>query len=241
MNRFLSRNARRCCSAIALAVLFLPVSGCEQLFQQRAERQRDAAQKKYNAGDFTKAVALYEASLDGSQKTAEIHYTLGLIYDDKLAQPISAMHHFRRYLELAPEGDHRKDAANFIKEDQLKLSASLGNGATVPQHEAARLKNDNLALRKQVLELRAELEAASKARVAALKSAGGRGSKGQEQVQKTPIPGVRIYTVVPGDTLASISRKFYKTPGRWKDLQDANFNTLEGTAKLKPGMKLMIP
>ena len=46
----------------------------------------------------------------------------------------------------------------------------------------------------------------------------------------------------PGDTLASISRKFYKNnSARWKDIQDANFNALEGTAKLKPGMVLMIP
>ncbi len=228
-------------AALALFLL-LGLTGCEQLFQQRSERQLDNADSKYREGDLPAAVLLYEASLDGSPKTADIHYKLALIYDDDLKQPIDAMHHFRRYLDLAPQGSHARDARNFFKQDQLKLTTSLGNGATIPQEEAARLKNDNLALRKQVVELRAQMEAASRARALALKNSGGKGGMGrQEQTQKALVAGVRTYTVEPGDTLASISRKFYKGAGRWKDIQDANFNTLEGTAKLKPGMTLMIP
>ena len=45
-----------------------------------------------------------------------------------------------------------------------------------------------------------------------------------------------------GDTFAAISRKFYKNnSARWKVIQTANFGDMEGTAKLKPGMVLMIP
>ena len=44
-----------------------------------------------------------------------------------------------------------------------------------------------------------------------------------------------------GDTLAKIARKFYKSPARARDIQDANFNALEGTVKIKPGMVLIIP
>ena len=32
-----------------------------------------------------------------------------------------------------------------------------------------------------------------------------------------------------------------RTKRRWKDIQDANFNSLEGTVKIKPGMTLIIP
>ena len=62
-----------------------------------------------------------------------------------------------------------------------------------------------------------------------------------DPVQKPIPPGAKTYVVQHGDTLASISRKFYKNSGRWKDIQDANFNSLSGTVKLKQGMTLIIP
>jgi nucleoid-associated protein YgaU len=65
-------------------------------------------------------------------------------------------------------------------------------------------------------------------------------SKG-EPVQKAIPPGARTYTVQSGDTLAKISRRFYKNAARARDIQDANFNSLEGTVKIKPGMVLIIP
>ena len=99
-----------------------------------------------------------------------------------------------------------------------------------------------------MLQLQTDLEAANKARSAAIKTAIASGGKSamaalkQEQVQKPLVPGMQTYTVQSGDTLASISRKFYKNnSARWKDIQDANFNALEGTARLQPGMVLMIP
>jgi nucleoid-associated protein YgaU len=53
--------------------------------------------------------------------------------------------------------------------------------------------------------------------------------------------GPHTYVVREGDTLASISRKFYKSSGRWKKIRDANKNAIDDPAKLKPGMTLTIP
>ena len=217
--------------------------GCDQAFQNTNQRDLSLAEKKCAQQDYPEAVLLYEAALDGTPQTAEVHYKLGLIYDDQIKAPVSAVHHFQRYLDLAPDGPHAKEAQKFLKEDQLKLSAALGSGATVSQEEARRLKNANLELQKKILQLKDDLEAANKARAAAYKAAGGKNAAGKpEQVQKPLTPGVRTYTVGPGDTLASISRKFYKNnSARWKDIQDANFDLMDGTAKIKPGMVLMVP
>jgi nucleoid-associated protein YgaU len=51
----------------------------------------------------------------------------------------------------------------------------------------------------------------------------------------------RTYTVQKGDTLASIARKFYKSAQRYKDIQDANQNLLQGGVDLKVGQVLIIP
>ncbi len=212
-----------------LAAACLALAGCDQLFQDKAAQGAEEAQKKANEGNYAAAILAYESALDGSPKSADIHFRLGLIYDDKLKEPVSAVHHFQRYLDLAPKGSHAKDARNFIKEDELKLVTSMSKGALMTQEESARLKNENLQLRKQLNELRATRTAAVK------------GGTPGEPVQKPIPPGAKTYVVQQGDTLASISRKFYKKSGRWKDIQDANFNELNGTVKLKSGMTLIIP
>lgn len=216
--------------AAAFAFLFL-LTGCDQIFQDHSKRSLDEAEKKYAEGDFRGAVQCYEAALDGTAKTAEVHYKLALTYDDKLKNPLGAMHHFQRYLELKPSGPHAKDARNFVKEDELKLVATLSHGALMSQEDAARLKNDNLALRKQITELRAAPRQPASRTEAQSTGAGA----------KPLSSGLRTYVVQHGDTLASISRKFFKTSVRWKDIQDANFNALNGAVKLKPGMTLIIP
>jgi len=90
------------------------------------------------------------------------------------------------------------------------------------------LKNENLALRKEVDEFRAR-HPTEKA-VTETKPA-----------EKKPGSAPRTYVVREGDTLASISRKFYKSSGRWKKIQNANKSLIDDPAKLKPGMTLTIP
>ncbi|MDD5349676.1 MAG: LysM peptidoglycan-binding domain-containing protein [Chthoniobacteraceae bacterium] len=231
--------------ALAAVAAMFCLGGCDQAFQNTAERNFVQAERKFSQQEYTDAVMLYEASLDGTPKTAEVHFKLGLMYDDQIKNPIAAIHHFQRYVEMAPDGPHARDAQRFLKEDQLKLTAQLGNGASVSQEEAKRIKNANQELQKKILQLKDDLEAANKARIAAYKALGTKGGPGggkPEQIQKPLLDGVRTYTVGPGDTLASIARKFYKNnSARWKDIQDANFQPMDGTAKLKPGMILMVP
>ena len=225
MFHFPARPLRKFPAIIFSIITLLMLTGCDEAFQNGAARAREQGDKKYKEGDFKAAIGFYEAALDGSEKSAEVHYRMALLYDDKLKQPVSAIHHFQRYLDLNPKGSHVKDARNFIKEDELKLVTTFTNGALLTQDDAARLKNDNLTLRKQLTELRAQ----------------PRGTPQNGGGQK-PIPaGARTYEVQQGDTLASISRKFYKSAERWKDIEDANFNTLGGKNKLKAGMTLYIP
>ena len=52
---------------------------------------------------------------------------------------------------------------------------------------------------------------------------------------------MRSYTVQRGDTLASISRKFYQTSSRWGKILAANPEILAKPTDLKPGQTLRIP
>jgi len=213
---------------LALAVLTL--ASCDRLFDKGSTEDVIAGDKKTAAGDYRGAIAAYEAALDGTPKSAEAHYKLALLYDDKLKDPIDALHHINRYLELAPSGPHTRDAKIFRKEGEAKVLAKLSNGSPLTQQDAVRLKNENQILREQLAELHAQKAL----------PAGAVNSKG-EPVQKPIPPGARTYTVQSGDTLAKISRRFYQTSARARDIQDANFNALDGTVKIKAGMTLIIP
>ena len=52
---------------------------------------------------------------------------------------------------------------------------------------------------------------------------------------------VRTYVVQSGDTLVSISKKFYQAPSRWKDILDANQNQLSNPDELRVGQTIILP
>jgi nucleoid-associated protein YgaU len=106
----------------------------------------------------------------------------------------------------------------------------------VSRAEAARLKNENLNLRKEVEELRARNSGALAEKTPAPPTAQKPGVMDKKTGRKT-----RSYVVRDGDTLASISRKFYKSSGRWKQILDANRHIVDDPGKLKAGQTLTIP
>lgn len=52
---------------------------------------------------------------------------------------------------------------------------------------------------------------------------------------------VRYHTVVTGDTLSSISQKYYGTPNRWKIIYEVNSSLISNPNIISPGIRLMIP
>jgi LysM repeat protein len=208
--------------------LALFCGSCDRMITPRSAQIIKDAENKTADGNFVRAIALYESALDDSPRTADVHYRLALLYDDKMHDPLHALHHFKRYLTLAPAGPHANEVKSFMKKDELELGTTLSGDSVVSRAEAARLKNENLALRKDLEDLRAHRP--SDKAVADTKP-----------TDKKSGAAPRTYVVREGDTLASISRKFYKSSGRWKKIRDANKSAINDPAKLKPGMTLTIP
>ena len=195
------------------------------------------ADAKAADGDFLEAINLYERALDGSARSAEIHYKVALLYDDKMKDPLSALHHFKRYLTVAPGGAKAEEVKKFMKRDELALMTTMSGDALVTRSEAARLKNENLDLRKELEERSSQLRSAG---VADKSARGSRASKAPTPAKTAQAPP-RSHVVQPGDTLFSISRQYYNAPDRWKDILDTNHTSIEDPAKLKVGQTLVIP
>jgi LysM repeat protein len=206
-------------------------AGCDQLTSSRYSQLVQDADAKAAQGDFARAINLYEAALDDSPRCAEIHYKLALLYDDKLNDPVGALHHFRRYLALSPTGPHAKDVKNSIQRDEVAVLTTLSGDSVITQAEAARLRNENFHLRKEL-----EVREGSIRSAAAKSQSSDSGSK-----KNASKKGTQTYVVQSGDTLASISRKFYKSARRWKEILDANKTSIRNPKDLTVGQTLIIP
>ncbi len=210
--------------------LFSGLTGCDRIGNSRYTGLTQDADSKAAQGDYERAINLYEAALDDSPRGAEIHYKLALLYDDKLNDPVDALHHFKRYLSLSPNGAHAKDVNESIKRDEIAALTALSGDSVITRSEAARLRNENLMMHKQLEERAASRTAAEKvqstntnSKKAGIKKAG------------------RTYVVRSGDTLFSISRKFYKSPKHWKEILEANRKSIHNPKNLTIGQTLIIP
>jgi LysM repeat protein len=207
----------------------LVLGGCDRLMTPRQAQLVKDAEAKAAQGDFPRAINLYEAALDDSPHCADIHYRMALLYDDKMDDPLNALHHFKRYLVLAPNGPRADDVKKFMKRDEIALVTSLSGDSVVTRAEAARLRNENLNLHKELEQRAAKARSTSE--------------KGAAQAEKTGVKKSqrRSYVVKSGDTLASISRKFYHSSARWKEILDANKKSIDDPEKLRVGQSLIIP
>ena len=221
---------RFCWLSIFIAFCFV---GCDRFIFPRHNQLIQDADNKAARGDFERAINLYEAALDDSEsvRSAEIHYKLALLYDDKLNDPVSALHHFKRYLALSPNGPHANDVKNSMKRDEIAALTALSGDSVITRSEVARLRNENLNLRQ-------ELEA----RAASLRSAPEKLQANDASSKKSAAKKAdRTYVVQSGDTLFSISRKFYKSPKHWKKILAANEKDVRDPKRLTVGQTLVIP
>ncbi len=145
--------------AAGLVVLGVLPAGCDLLTVSQTGRNIREGNAAVVRGEMQRAVQYYETALDGSMLSAEAHYRLGLLYEDQLKNQVGALHHFERYLELAPQGQFATDVRSYVERLRLMIVSNLADGPVIPAREAARLKNENLELQKKVAELRKSQQA----------------------------------------------------------------------------------
>lgn len=223
-------------SAICLLSILAAGSlgGCDRMMTPREIQIVKDADAKAAQGSYLRAINLYEAALNDTPRCAEIHYKLALLYDDKLNDPLNALHHFKRYLILSPNGPRASEVKDFMKRDEVALLTSLSGDSVVIRTEAARLQNENLALRKELDERSGKTKPATEKPPA-------HDLHAERALPSNNKSEPRTYVVKRGDTLYSIARKYYKSSGGWKRIREANRDKIDKPGNLKVGERLTIP
>jgi tetratricopeptide (TPR) repeat protein len=246
--------------AVAVVVAFTcaceksgPVTDAEA--EQEINYQR--ARKLCEASDFQAAAEFYKRALLVNAAFAKAHLELGLLCDDKLGDPISAIYHYRRYLELKPDSDKKQLVEDFIERAKLSFAAKLPQSSNMDSSELTRLQNEKAALLQENAMLRtrlAELEQAAQAVVPKaapvvtpqpmtppVTAVAAPLMETPPETGPAETSGARIHVVKQGETLYSLALQYYGTRAAWEKIYQANRNGLPNRDQLKVGQSLVIP
>jgi LysM repeat protein len=144
--------------SILLFAAALALAGCNLIKKQSAayddsrNPHYQQAQQDLDAGNTAAAAAQYEAALGENPKLAQAHYELGVLYGDKLNDPVDSIYHFKQYLALAPGSDKTDQVKEEIDKQSQAFAASLPSAAPAAGNNAdfAQLQSENATLKKQV-------------------------------------------------------------------------------------------
>lgn len=216
------------------------------------------ARKAADSGDFRVAATLYDRLVRHVPDAGRAHLELGVLYDEKLNDPIAAIYHYNQFLTLEPNSERRKVVEGFIERAKLALAAKLPSSSVDAgvlaqlQADKATLMQDNAALRTRVMELERAATTPTDPGVGPV--AGGTVEPprpviatqivvvAEHRVPPSP-PSVqaRMHTVQKGDTLQSIALRYYGTRSGWDKIYVANRAVLPNKDQLKVGQQLLIP
>jgi tetratricopeptide (TPR) repeat protein len=260
--------------SFAFMVTLVLSTACERsapISDDRAEQDVNylRAKKLNEQQDFQAAAEFYKKTLSVNPDFAKAHLELGLLSDEKLGDPIAAIYHYRRYLELRPDSEKRQLVEDFVERAKLSLAAKLPQSPVVDPGELARLQNDKAALLQENAMLRsrvAELEKATTVAATAVAepSAGAvatvpanvttLNSSSMPNLVMAAAPVTTLgeppspepsrghtYLVQKGDTLQSLALRYYGTRSAWEKIYLANRSGLPSKDQLKVGQQLLIP
>jgi tetratricopeptide (TPR) repeat protein len=202
---------------------------------------------RVRADDFDGAIDLYKEIIAEDFDLAKAHFYLGMLHYEKRKDYLRAIYHYETYLELRPETDKRELVQDAIRSARMYYAASLPDQPSAAIEEVgdlakkldqaasdlAELQAENRALRRQVGEARRA--AASGNRQAAAQGGGASGAEPARAGSES------VYVVRSGDTLSRIANTVYRDSNKWKQIYEANRDTLRRPEDLKEGQILRIP
>jgi LysM repeat protein len=232
------------------------------------EKQYQLAKRYQGEGRTEDALSAFLRVIDARRDAPESHLEAGYIYLRTMKDPVRSIYHFERYLQFKPQSPQAPQVRQLIetaqKEFARQLPAQPYQGdldridlmelVKLMKDENEKLKRDLMTTQSRVKQLESVIGEASMRR--STTSGNGQSQTSApssvERVQRPsptqPIPTVvdpttvpRTYVVQSGDSLSTISRRFYGTPSRWIDIYQANRDRLSSENALKVGQTIRIP
>ena len=114
-----------------------------------------------NAMDYKGAAEAFERALQANPRNAAAHFELGLLYQDKVPDPLAAAYHYQKHLFLRPKSDYAAAIKPRIEACKMELSKSVSFGVVTREvhRDLDRMTNELMLLRRQNYALSQQLAA----------------------------------------------------------------------------------
>ena len=155
MNRF------RFLPAILLPVLLVSCSQTPPGSDAEDERNPFFRQATKDVADlnYPAAIKQFEKAISVNPNVAKAYLQIGLLYGDKLGDPISAIYFYQKYLEARPNAAEREEVLAAMEKAKIDFALSLTNTGIQNAAEIARISKENVDLKQQIAQLQGTLAA----------------------------------------------------------------------------------
>lgn len=242
---------------IQLLLLAL-LAGCGpdgvEVVSETDEKQYQLAKDYQRQGRLEEALSAFLRVIDKRSDAAESHLEAAYIFRDTMKNPLRAIYHFERHLEMKPNSPVAERVRQSIEMAQKQFIQQLpaqpfdGELDRIDMMDLINsLQQENNRLKRELVATQQRMQTLEKV-VQGVR--GGSSNVQQSTVTRStqtatsaPNPSTvpRNYIVQSGDSLSSISRAMYGTPSRWIDIYQANRDRLSSENALRVGQSLRIP
>ncbi len=248
---------------LTLFLLAVFLSGCfpsrGALLAEKEEISYRRGQQRLKEGRPEEALEAFLSVIKKRQEAPESHLEAGLLYLNRFGEPILAIYHFNEYLRSKPSPEPAERVRALIVTAKKEFARSLPAspfGGEVDKLDLKELldktRTENESLKAELMQVRAEVEHYKDVEQArrsltelSTSASAPEGSApapaSASAVSTSASSSARQYTVVQGDSLFVIAKKVYGSGARWKEIAEANRDTLPDPARLKLGQTLTIP
>jgi LysM repeat protein len=234
----MSFSIKRLCRA-GLLIGLLGLAGCLPSGQRMVDEEKEPhfleGKRRVNAMDFGGAIDSFERALQANPHSAAAHFELAVLYDQRKAEPATAIYHYNRFLDAHDSGEKAQRARERILacKQELARTVSLAPVTQGLQRDFDQLIEENRRLKLQVQNWEAyfqrtqgltnapptptplERAAAPAPAPAPVATAGTQGTTPTVRIvrveprtpEPTPSPS-KTHTVRGGETPAAIARRY---------------------------------
>jgi len=248
-----------------LALLGGCAPGGVEVVSEIDENQYQLAQDFKKEGRTEEALSAFLRVIDARRVAPESHLEAGYIYLRTMKDPVRAIYHFDRYLQFKPQSPLATQVRQLIETAEKEFARQLparpyqGDLERIDLMELVKsLKQENDTLKRELVAAQKRVDqlqnlVGQARRMPAPQSSQTGAGGGSTITRQAPAATVtrssspdpaevpRAYTVQSGDTLSTISTRFYGTPSRWIDIYQANRDRLSSENALRVGQEIRIP
>ena len=257
-------------SACAAAVMML--AGCnDYVGKEKSHPLYVKAGKEKSAGEYKEAARCYEEFLQICPKSSRTHHELGNIYNDHLNDPLRAVYHYRKWMEMNPDDKTNYEDVRLMAEtaqknlfkklkEEYKESGEgkqdseeiqkLRDQLAQTQASLKQCEEQNQKMKETLLSIKAEREkinarttARNQQNLAAADKRAAVPAAGAKGKAAPASDGkaVSSYKVQSGDTLIKISQKCYGSSRYYHLIIEANRSRIGKNNQIRVGQTLVIP